>query len=483
MIENQSNKHLNKNSEKLETSFFIEIFSNFTATEIRHLRQFVASPYFNGRPQLVPLLDYFIKAKQAGDAPAQEAGFSAAFPSEKFDGQKWRLSLSQLYKLLELFLAQRELEAAPNFPKQLIAQAYRKRGLPKHFQRTIVALQKEQAAIAQQDANSIEDQYQMEWERYRFLSSSKRTEEFNLQATSDLIDMAYYARKLRHVCFALSHQAVYRTEYKMGPLEAVLAQVAADESLQSHPAIGLYYQCYLMLTDVGGEEQFERFKTMLFEKGHLLPTDERRNLYLLAINYGIRQINASRPSYDRPVLDLYKMALEGNLMLEEGRLSRFAFNNIVAIAVRIGEVGWVERFIQENKTFLDREHRNITASLNLARLEFARKNYREALLHLQRSDFKDLINNLIAKTLQLKIYYETGEYEVLESHLRNMKTYIRRQRAFGYHKENYLNIIRFTQSLIDMNPFDRKEREALRSDIENAGRLTEREWLLEMLNE
>ncbi len=166
----------------------------------------------------------------------------------------------------------------------------------------------------------------------------------------------------------------------------------------------------------------------------------------------------------------------------EGRLSRFAFNIIVAIGLRIDEVDWVEDFILKNKNALEREHRNITASLNLARLEFAKKNHREALLHLQRSDFKDLINNLIAKTLQLKIYYETGEYEVLEAHLRNMKTYIRRQRAFGYHKENYLNIIRFTQSLIEMNPFDKTERIALRSRIENAARLTEREWLLEMVD-
>ncbi|MCC6727116.1 MAG: hypothetical protein IT258_21615, partial [Saprospiraceae bacterium] len=425
----------------------------------------------------------FIKKRQAEETPNPVAAFAAAFPSEKFDDQKWRLTLSQLYKLAEQFLAQQELETEDNYPKLRLAQAYRKRNLPKHFLRTTAALSKEQSAIAQQDANSIEDQYQLEWERYRFLSSGKRTEEFNLQGTSDLMDRAFIARKLRHACFALSHQAVYRTEYKLGLLEAVLAQVNMEEKLQDHPAIGLYYHCYLMLTDVGGEEQFERFKAMLFEKGHLLPDDERRNLFLLAINYGIRQINASRPVYDRPVLDLYKMALDGKLLMEEGRFSRFAFNNIVGIAIRIGEVDWVERFILENKNALDREHRNITASLNLARLEFARKNYREALLHLQRSDFKDLINNLIAKTLQLKIYYETGEYEVLEAHLRNMKSYIRRQRAFGYHKENYLNIIKFTQALIDLNPFERVEKEALRSNIESAGRLTEREWLLEMLNE
>jgi hypothetical protein len=229
------------------------------------------------------------------------------------------------------------------------------------------------------------------------------------------------------------------------------------------------------------EAHFENFKKLLFAQGRLLPDEERRNLFLLAINYGIRQLNASRPEFDRPVLDLYRTALDGGLLLENGQLSRFAFNNIVAIAVRIGETAWVEDFILNNKNALERSHRNATASLALARLEYARRNHGEALLHLQRSDFKDTINNLIAKTLQLKIYYETGEFEVLEAHLRNMKNYIRRQRSIGYHRDNYLNIIRFTQALVEVNPFDKKERQALRSAIENEERLTEREWLLEMV--
>ena len=140
----------------------------------------------------------------------------------------------------------------------------------------------------------------------------------------------------------------------------------------------------------------------------------------------------------------------------------------------------MENFILKNKNALERSYRNATASLGLARLEYARKNFGEALLHLQHSDFKDTINNLIAKTLQLKIYYESGEYEVLEAHLRNMKNYIRRQRSIGYHRDNYLNIIRFTQALVELNPFDKMERSTLRSTIENEERLTEREWLLEM---
>ena len=58
-----------------------------------------------------------------------------------------------------------------------------------------------------------------------------------------------------------------------------------------------------------------------------------------------------------------------------------------------------------------------------------------------------------------------------------MKNYIKRKRAFGHHRENYLNIIKFTQSLIELNPFDKNEKQKIAEEIKNTEPLTERKWL------
>jgi hypothetical protein len=59
--------------------------------------------------------------------------------------------------------------------------------------------------------------------------------------------------------------------------------------------------------------------------------------------------------------------------------------------------------------------------------------------------------------------------------------FISRQRVIGYHKNNYLNIIKFIQKLMSHNPNDKAERATLRQRIEAEERLTEKEWFLEML--
>ena len=296
------------------------------------------------------------------------------------------------------------------------------------------------------------------------------------------MDVAFLVRKLRLACASLSHKAVFKTEYRLGLLDAILAQVE-QENLTAIPAIGLYFHCYKFLTESAPDAHFEQFREMLFTHAGLFPPDELRSFYLLAINFGVKKINESAEGWLHATLDLYKSALERDLLLENGLLSRFAFNNIVAIALRTGETDWTERFILQYKPRLERQWREATAVLNLARVAYARRDYKTALLNLQRSDYKDLINNLIAKTLQLKIYYETAEYDLLESHLASMQNFIRRHTGIGYHRTNYSRIVHYARQLTTLQFNNSKAVATLREQIEKEEILTEKEWLLEMLGE
>ena len=129
-----------------------------------------------------------------------------------------------------------------------------------------------------------------------------------------------------------------------------------------------------------------------------------------------------------------------------------------------------------------RHYREATASFSLARVAYARRDYPTALANLQRSDYKDLSNNLTAKALQLKIYYEISAYDLLESHLTSLKNYIRRHTAIGYHRTNYSRIVHYAQALIALNFNDRSAVEALRVRIQAEPILTEKDWFLERMD-
>ncbi len=456
-----------------------EAFSTLQKPELRDLDRFVRSPFFNRKDQLTRLFDYLRNCVEKRQVPSPEAAFAAAYPNTVFDGQKMRLAHSDLLELLEHYWMYREKFADVDRAKIRLAGAYRKRNLPKHAH---IALREARQSREQQPwrhAEHFEDLHRVELEQFQSASAANRYEAFNLQEISDLLDTTYIARKLRHVCFSLSHQAVFKMQYRFGLLEPIFDHVEA-ENLLRFPAIALYFHACRFLADPAAEAHFFRFRATLSGTADQFPPEEMRALYLLAINFGVKKSNETGDlAWYRATFDLYHEALERALLLENGVLSRFAYNNIVGVAIRLGEVIWAEAFIHRYKPALERKHREASFSLNLARVAYTRHDYGAALLHLQRADYKDFINSLNAKTLQLKIYYETGEFDALDAHLQSMHTFIIRQRAAGYHRENYLHIVRFTRALLRLYPQQPEEMEVLRQQIVAEPVLSEKEWLLE----
>lgn len=455
-----------------------EAFSSFAKSELRAFDKFVRSPFFNQKIQLVGLFDYLRQCIENGSAPQSDIAWSAAYPGLTYDDQKLRLANSDLLKLLEHYWMYQEKFADMERNKIRLAGAYRKRNLPKHAEVSLREARQSRETRPFRHAEYFDDLYRIELEQFQSASAAKRYEAFNLQEISDLMDKTYIARKLRHVCFALSHQAVTRAPYLFGLLEAVFAHVET-EGLLEIPAIALYYHGCHFLADPTAEMHFSQFRQILSAHADQFPTDELRALYLLAINFGIKKSNESSDTgWYRATFELYREALGRDLLLENGMISRFAYHNIVGVAVRLQEVAWAEEFIQKYKPALERRYRESSFSLNMARVAYTRRQYRDALLHLQRADYKDFINGMNAKTLQLKIFFETGEFELLDSHLDSIKNFIRRQRAVGYHRDNYLNIARYMRAIMRLDPNDDAAADELRLQIESESVLTEKEWLL-----
>jgi hypothetical protein len=479
-VEPSNQKPANQKPETLimQKTRLWEAFASLSKPELRAFDKFVRSPFFNQKAHLVGLSGYLYNCCTTGAPPHHEAAFTAAYPDLAYDDQKLRLANSDLLKLLEHYWMYQEKFADPERNKIRLAGAYRKRNLPKHAEVSLREARQSREARPWRHAEHFDDLHRIELEQFQSASAAKRYEAFNLQEISDLMDKTYIARKLRHVCFARSHQAVTQTPYRFGLLEAVFAHVEA-EGLLDIPAIALYYYGCHFLTDPAAETHFTRFRETLFAHADQFPPDELRALYLLAINFGIKKSNETGDlSWYRATFDLYRDALERNLLLENGMISRFAYHNMVGVAIRLQEVAWAEAFIQKYKPTLERRYREATFSLNMARVAYTRQEYRAALLHLQRADYKDFINGMNAKILQLKIYCETGEMELLDSHIDSINNFIRRQHAVGYHRENYLNIARYTRAIVRLVPDDADAARELRRQIEAEPVLTEKEWLM-----
>ncbi|GAB4488842.1 MAG: hypothetical protein OHK0019_05730 [Saprospiraceae bacterium] len=71
-----------------------------------------------------------------------------------------------------------------------------------------------------------------------------------------------------------------------------------------------------------------------------------------------------------------------------------------------------------------------------------------------------------------------GEWLSLASLLDSFKVFLRRQKNLGYHRENYLNLVKFTKKLSKTVYASRSKRAALAKSICQTESVAEREWLL-----
>ena len=98
---------------------------------------------------------------------------------------------------------------------------------------------------------------------------------------------------------------------------------------------------------------------------------------------------------------------------------------------------------------------------------------------LQKADFDDILHNLDARRMLLRIYYDLDEMDALLSHIDSFKIFLKRQKNIGYHGVNYLNLINYTSKIIKTNG-NKKSLEKIKTDIMNEKNVAEKEWLLEI---
>ncbi len=460
----------------MEKSKLAQLLLTFSKEELRDLAKFAATPFFNPRPEAAALLKLFTKTVLAGKVlPNKEQVFRYIFDKEQFDDHRVRMAMTALLQTTEKYLAVQDfLNDKPAYQLRLNQLLYT-RSLPAHAS---TAWQNGSEALKRQEVRNAEyhyDFYKFQEEKFRVTIDTPEAGAADLQALSDQLDVAVLSRKLWQGCFLLAHQARYNATCDFGFLNQILP--FAEKHLDL-PAISIYYHCYQALTKPSEGQHFQAFKKELLAHDALFPPDELRDLYILAINFCTRRYNEGDHSFLRDQFDLYKIGFGKNYFLSEGVLSRFTYLNAATSGLMLREFGWVEDLIKNHRQHLEPAYQESLFSFNMARLEYHKGNFGEALQLLQRAEYKEIMLSLAAKTIQLKIYYEMDEFDLLESHLQAISAFIRRKKVMGYHRANYLTLVQFVRKLLELNPLNKKEKQAFREAVEQAKPLAEKEWLL-----
>lgn len=465
-------------------SRLIEVFQSFSKKDIRGLRKWVNSPFFNQREDVILLFEYLAKLYpfKKYDLLDKKKVFRKIFPKENYDEKKFGYTMSFLSQAIKDYLAYEEYAAEPMNSQIHLLRAFRNRGLQRQTETELLNAEKQ---LSKQPLRSIEYHffnYQLQYEKSDFHISQKRAGNENFQALSDEFTSYFIANRLRLICTGLVFKIVTKSSYQQKLQEEVLKYVEEND-YSNTPAVAVYYNAYKALTEDDSITYFNTLRDLVKEHHQRFPKSELRGIYILAINYCIKQSNAGKGNFLRDLFNLYKQGLKHNIFFEKGVLSRFTYKNIIVAGLQLSEFEWVKTFIYEYKDQLAKNHRENVFNYNLAIYYFVKKEYNEAMELLLQVHFDDLHHDLNSRCMLLKIYYELDEDNALNSLLSSLKTFIYRRSDLGYHRDNYLNLIRFTKKLLYLPSYDKEGKESLKNEILSTKAVVEKRWLLQKIEE
>jgi hypothetical protein len=462
----------------MQKSKVILLLQTFSDQELNQLEQFLRSPYFNQKEELVRLFDHIktFHPDYSDSKLNRTALMKLFFPDQENNKKALGYLLSDLNHLIERFLTLQKLERSPFQADLMLMEELVQRGAIKNYRQIDRTLQKK----LETDTTGYSSKHfkaHFEWaenKELHFLNQRLRKFDKNIQKAAYYLDKYYFLQRLNLSCAMLDRQTIFQNNYQIGLSEEWIDHLQ-DQNFFNEPIIQLYFNIYQALNKEEEDTYFVRLKTFLTEYEQMTAPKDLKDIYLFAINYCARKIRQGKEGYVLEALNLYHLGIEKKILLENGVLSPWTFTNVVKLSLRLHRYTQIETFIQNFAHKLPVDFRENALHYNLAELYYYTKRFDQAQDHLNRVAFSDLNYYLGARVLMAKIYYEREEIEPLLSLIASFTIFLKRNKQLSDNlKSTYLNFCTILFQIIRQSPAQIKK---LKDKIDQTDPLTDRTWL------
>ncbi|MGB1206544.1 MAG: hypothetical protein ACPG5B_12905 [Chitinophagales bacterium] len=466
-------------------SKLIELASKIPKRQFKRLQDFLESPYFNKKEELIAL--YHFLASFQFDFTHEKLTKANAFiyvygKHKPYDEKEMGYMMSQLTQLINDFLAHEQLRNDDMMKSQLLMPLYNDWDLDKSFSEILKKANKFQKKKRGKDSDYYFNQFKIYLnEAEQFAKKQVHAQDVALQKAIDFLDYYYIATKLQYSCAILSRSLAAKN-YQVKLIQE-LKKYLQNNSHENHYSIHIYHTILQTVLDSDNGIHFIKLKKLMEKYIHHFEPEEATGIYTHAVNYCVRRINNGQSHYAAELLTLYKDLLKNRLIFEGNYLSQWNYTNIVSIAIRNEEFEWTKEFIRAYKTSLDPVFRKNAYTYNLAYLFFHQKEYDKVLELLPKVEFKDVLYGVSARLLLIKSYYEQNYVMPFASLVDSFKMYLKRNKIISDDmRKRHLNFLKYIDAVQKELKGNNVKLLKLKQKIEADKQTINKAWLLEKVN-
>ncbi len=460
----------------LEQTKLIQLLASISADDMKLLRKHISAAAAGTDAERLFQYLYKLFPFHNTSLLQKEYVFAQLYAGRPYSDSRMRYLTHELMTYTEDFIADRTLAAEPFMKQMLLLRYFRERQLERHFELAYKQLKNQLEAQPLRSHDYFFYSYQADAEYNLYLKHKQnRDVEPNIQKLSDNIDAHYLLYKIDIYTEALNYKNILKVDYDIQFTDILFKGLDSDY-LDRYPALALHHKALLTLAEPQQEKHFYALKDMLGAHKHLLTTPELNDLFTLARNYCIKRINKGDKQFEHDLFDLYQQEIAQIDETDQLEISPMLYKNVVTLAINIGEAKWIKSFTERYQSKLPEPHRKSLYSFNMAKYWFTQRKYGRVIELLSDVEYIEMFDQLAAKSILLKAYFEQEEVQAFESLVHSFRVLLGNKKDLGYHGKSYLNFAGFAEKLFLA---DDKKKKALLAKMSTVKELVERKWLLE----
>ncbi|MBS1550563.1 MAG: hypothetical protein JST15_00665 [Bacteroidetes bacterium] len=409
-------------------SSLLEILRTFSKQELIKFEDFVRSPYFNKKENVLKL---FLEIKKyaphyENDNLEKEKAWVKIFPGKSYNYGIMKNLIHDLGKLCESFLSeevykinemQRSLDFLNSISSRNILNIFINKieSAEKAFLKNFRTVKYDYLADYYE---GMRDLYHL---KVRFLQANnqfKKNDEL-IRSPENLIT-GFLIK-----CFETFHNVILNSLNYNSPVKSNITYLFLKEledhsvlknimdyikehSHENYPVLNCYYCMYKALSVNDSLEYFNEFKDNLSQNSGLFSETELRGLYNgLLTSFGNRKITTN--NFHHEYFSIIEIGFKNKIIQKpDGTIDPGAFTSIVNVSVA-NDVKFTEEFINKYKDKIPIEFRDNVYFYSMAVLNYKKGNFEKSLEYAVKVQSKDLFMKFDIKHLQLNIYYELND--------------------------------------------------------------------------
>ncbi len=455
-----------------------QLVANLSHHEGNAFKEYLHSPYFKMLPETEKLYE-FLRQNLKNKLDFNKAhAFKHLHKNKRYSDKQMRYLVSDLTKHLEYFYTLRFVDSNITSLHLLSLKALAKKDLNKSWS----FIHQEINRINKPgNADTLLLNFQVADIEEDYLSSTQsRKRKPNYEELLQNLDAFYVVKKLQLACEVINYQNILKSDLEINLLDEIKL-LAQRKQFKDFPALQIYYNILLSLTEPDEQKHFLKAKEMIIKHELLFPAKELDNLFIYLKNYCVKKLNQGSQEYLQELFGLYKVILTNKKLMNYAYLSQFEFKNMVSISMRLNEKDWCSHFIKNYIGYLAPAERKNALDYNMAYQYFSNGDFKNAIRKLVDVEFTDLVYQLDSRVILLKCYYELGDEEVFFYHASAFRLFLLRNRYISeYQRTINRNLIKYLTALVRAGK-SKPKITRIAENLEKEKNVADLKWLIEKI--